>query len=269
MMTGRLTLALLVVLGGCMTLPSLWVAHARASRSVYFFSDNGESIGTHNPLVTRPSGFALFLDGQWVLQHLRWTGWGSPVARATGISNSSNDIPNAAQGKRIKTWAEMTLSQPTLWHGREVYGCFHILVPPPASDSSACVLPDPPVGSGWLAGQTGFVDFFSPDRTVWCVLGVPMFCAAGRGPYPGTSSPSEGATLGANGTVTLCSIRTTGTQGCTQNDDPAAPILALGHRVEADNVVCQSERAGIACTIATGRDKGRGFRISDGSVRRL
>jgi hypothetical protein len=275
-MTARLSwvgtlacLAVCLVLGGLMMLPSLRVAHASAARSVYFFSDNGLPINGRNPLVMRPSGFALFLDGQWVLQNLRWTGWGSPVARATGISNSSNDIPNAAQGKRIKTWAEMTLSNPTLWHGREVYGCFHILVPPTASDSAGCVLPYPPVGNGWLAGQTGSVDFLSPDRKVWCVLGAPMFCAAGAGPYPGVMGPSVSATLAANSTLTLCSRPVPGTQGCTQNDDPAAPILAIGHRVGASNVVCQAQATGVACTIAAGRYRGRGFFISSTTVRRV
>jgi hypothetical protein len=260
--------AVCAALGGFMMLPSLRVAHATASQPVYFFSDNSEGIGPRNPLVMRPRGFLLFLDGQWVLQDLRWTGWGSPVARANGISNSSNDIPSAAQGKRINTWAAMTLSDPTRWHGREVYACFHILVPPPASDLGGCVLPNPLAGGGWLLSQS-FVDFLSPDRKVWCVLGAePMPCDAGAGPHPGTSAPAVGASLRANGTVILCSMPA-GTQGCTIAGDSGAPILTIGHRVEASNVLCQSERAGIACTIATGRHKGRGFLISGTTVRRL
>jgi hypothetical protein len=36
----------------------------------------------------------------------------SSVARATSISNSSNDILDAASGKRIRTWSEVTLCEP-------------------------------------------------------------------------------------------------------------------------------------------------------------
>jgi hypothetical protein len=240
----RRRLHVLRVIAVCVGLVALVMlrssAPAQAKAPVYFFSDNSKPIGPHNPLVIRPRGFVLFLDGQWVLQHLRWTGWGSPVARATGISNSSNDIPDAARGRRIKTWADMTLSSPTRWHGHEVYSCFKILVPPPAGDLSGCVLPDPPIGNGWLAGGTSGVDFLSPDRKVWCSLGGSSgFCAGGPGPIPGTEAPSVGASLSRDGSVTLCSIPGTGIQGCTQNDDPASPVLTVGQQVEAGNVLCK------------------------------
>src|SRR4051812_14386914 len=120
----RRSLATCVALTACLAL-LVPAAEAKSSKRVYFFSNNAKPIGRHNPLVMRPRGFLLFLDGQWVLEKLHWTHWGSPVARATGISSSSTGSPNAAQGKRIKTWAAMTLSNPTRWHGRKVYGCFH------------------------------------------------------------------------------------------------------------------------------------------------
>ncbi len=242
---------------------------AKTPRPVYFFSDNSQPIGPHNPLVMRPSGFALFLDGQWVLQNLRWSGWGSPVARATGISNSDTDIPNVAQGKRIKTWADMTLSYPYLWHGREVYRCFHILVPPPASDLAGCVLPDPPIGNGWLAGASGSVEFLAPGQKVWCSLDPgSSFCAGGSRTPP----PALSATLTSSGRVSTCAVpqatvRTRG--GCAQNWDPTPPVLALGQKVQADNVLCRSTRKGIVCAIASGRHKGAGFLISARTVHKL
>jgi hypothetical protein len=245
------------------------VARAKTSAPVYFFSNNAEPINSHNPLVMRPSGFILFLDGQWVLQQLHWTGWGSSVARATGISNSSNDIPNAAAGKRIKTWADMTLSSPVQWRGHQVYSCFNILVPPPASDLSGCVLPKPPIGNGWLDGGAGGVDFLAPGQKVWCgITSAQSFCAMGA-PGP-ANAPQRGATLDNDGKVTLCYVPVPSLgAACVQNWDTGAPILRVGQEIRADNVLCKSGRSAIVCTIASGSHKGKGFLISAKVVRQL
>jgi hypothetical protein len=114
-------------------------AQAALPQPIYFFTDTAQPINKENPLVIRPKGFLLFQDGQWNLEGLRWTGWGSSVARATGVSSSSNDIPNAAEGKRIKTWVHVTLSNPGRFQGHEVYRCFTMTVPPPASDMHLCL----------------------------------------------------------------------------------------------------------------------------------
>lgn len=100
---------------------------------VYFWTNIAGVINRQNPLAVKPSTFLMFEDGQWVLEHMRWTGWGSPVAHGSGVSSSSNDIPNAAQGKRITTWARVTLSDPGRFQGHEVYRCFSLAVPGPAS----------------------------------------------------------------------------------------------------------------------------------------
>lgn len=263
-----ISVAICLALGALVLLADPPGVRAKASAPVYFFSNNGEPINSHNRLVMRPSGFVLFLDGQWVLQDLHWTGWGSQVARATGISNSSNDIPNAASGRRIKTWADMTLSSPVRWRGREVYSCFHILVPPPASDTSGCVLPNPPIGSGWLFSGSTVPDFLAPGQTIWCAISTPAFCVGGI-PSPATGFPPPfGATLNRNGNVTLCSIPTS-QGGCAQNWDAAAPVLRVGQEVKDGNVLCKSERIGILCSIASGTHRGRGFVINTGGARQV
>jgi hypothetical protein len=89
--------------------------------------------------VIRPSTIGLFADGSWYLEKLRWTGWGSKVAHANGISNASNGIPSQAQGKRIKTPAQITLSHPGRFFGRTVYRCYQLTVPPPATDLHGCL----------------------------------------------------------------------------------------------------------------------------------
>lgn len=269
------TIAVGVGLAAFVTGLSSPAARAKTSGPVYFFSNNSEPINSHNPLAVRPSGFLLFLDGQWVLQDLRWTGWGSSVARATGISNSSNDTPDAASGKRIKTWADMTLSSPVQWQGHEVYSCFKILVPPRASDLSGCVLPNPPIGDGWLAGgAAGEVAFLSPGQNIWCEVAAGVSsCVYGDPADPASFvGPSLGANLSPTGTVTVCSAphATLSTKGgCAQNWDPSPPVLRIGQEIRADNVLCKSEHSGIVCKIASGSHQGNGFLISAKVVRQL
>lgn len=89
--------------------------------------------------VIRPSRIYLFADGSWALVKLRWTGWGSNVAHAKGISSASNGNPSQAQGKRILTPAQITLSSPGTFFGREVYRCFRLTVQPPATDLHGCL----------------------------------------------------------------------------------------------------------------------------------
>ncbi len=246
------------------------VVRAGSHRPVYFFSNNSQPINDHNRLVMRPRGFVLFLDGQWVLQNLHWTGWGSAVARATGVSNSSTDNPDPARGRRIKTWADMTLSNPVRWHGHMVYSCFKVLVPPPAGDLSGCVLPNPPIGSGWLlAGGNDGVEFLAPGKRIWCgINNTQSFCAG----YPSGQSlggvPTLGATLTPGGIVSLCSAP--GARGgCAQDWDATPPVLQIGERVRADNVLCRSQSRGIACTIASGSKAGRGFLINTKTASQL
>ena len=141
--TASALLALLALLSS----PAGAAAHRKRHGPIYFFTSPSAAIDSDSPLVIEPRDIPLFLDGQWVLQDLRWTGWGSPVARATGISSSSNDNPNAAQGKRIKTWAKVTLSKPGRFEGHKVYRCFAVRVPPPASYSPTCLRH---VGSTWI-----------------------------------------------------------------------------------------------------------------------
>lgn len=266
----RYGIALGAVFVAAAVLAHATVVQASARRPVYFFSDNSQPISSHNRLVMRPSGFVLFLDGQWVLQRLHWTSWGSAVARATGVSNSSTGIPDAAHGRRIKTWADMTLSSPVRWHGHEVYSCFKILVPPPASDLSGCVLPTPPIGNGWLTGDGSEVEFLAPGQRIWCAINSTLsFCAGYASGQPLSGVPGLGASVDPSGKVSLCSVSQGAQGGCAQNWDASPPVLTLGQAVRADNVLCKSRRSGIACTVASGSKKGKGFRINAGGVSQL
>lgn len=141
--------ALVVLLGFVASTPSSPASTARDrgnAGSIYFFSNPssgvaliGQHLVTPNHLVIRPDFLPLFEDGQWVLEKLSWKGWGSPVAKAEGVSNSDDDVPNVAEGKRIYTWAKVTLSQQGVWRHQRIYRCIRIKVPPPASSSYSCL----------------------------------------------------------------------------------------------------------------------------------
>ena len=135
----RLILTAALALG--LTLPL--VAQGATRRRIYFWPNVAAGIRSPGqpamPEVIRPSTIILFADGSWALVKLHWTGWGSAVAHAKGISSASNGIPNQAQGKRIKTPAQITLSNPGRFFGREVYRCYRLKVRAPATDLHGCV----------------------------------------------------------------------------------------------------------------------------------
>jgi hypothetical protein len=114
---------------------------ARLPQPIYFWGSIAAPVkAPYNPVVIRPSSIGLFADGSWFLEHLHWSGWGSSVAHAKGISNASNGIPSQAQGKRITTAAQLTLYNPGRFEGREVYRCFKLTVPAPAHIGPLCLV---------------------------------------------------------------------------------------------------------------------------------
>jgi hypothetical protein len=263
--------------------------HRRAgsNQEIYFFSNpsspvSGPHLAIHNRLVIRPSGFPLFEDGQWVLEKLHWTGWGSPVAKAKGLSSSSNDDPNAAQGKRIITWAKVRLSEPGHLHGHRVYRCIRVTVPPPANYPPGCLqrshhyvgLLKPgsgePVGEeDGRGGPRHITNFLSPDHKVWCLFSDSVSgISCGTEPSP----PTHSATMNDRGRVEICSVLQTEfvpgarvPKGCFQNWPLPAdhvPTLGYGEQTTFDAFRCDSEPDGITCTKASGQGKGHGFRVN-------
>jgi hypothetical protein len=129
-------------------LPALTQARVRLPQPIYFWRSAAAAISVpkgqgpqDNTRVIRPSLIYMFADGSWDIDHLHWTGWGSRVAHAKGISSASNGIPSQAQGKRIKRPARVTLSKPGRFQGHEVYHCLRLTVPSfPASDEHLCLV---------------------------------------------------------------------------------------------------------------------------------
>jgi hypothetical protein len=132
-----------VEVGGTATGSSARV-QKKPKKKIYFWQDTALEIRAPGmpplPEVVRPSLIGLFADGSWEIEHLHWTGWGTSVAHASGISSSSNDIPNVAEGTRIKVPGEITLSKPGAFFGHEVYRCFRVTVPAPAIGPHGCLV---------------------------------------------------------------------------------------------------------------------------------
>jgi hypothetical protein len=255
------------------------VAQGALPQPVYFFADTAEPINSRNPFVIRPKGFLMFQDGQWVLERLHWTGWGSRVAQATGISSASNDIPNAAQGKRIKTSAHVTLSSPGRFRGHEVYRCFKLTIRAyPRSDQNLClghahnlyllepvkhVAPAPHV-SNPQEFRVGLM-----TGTMTCAVAAEGSICQGVPTVPeGTDPLVQVAKLQPSGQLTSCSEyeampRSTCFEG---NFGDPIPSLHPGQASTVGPFTCKVLNTGVECTVTA---TGKGFLITPGSVTQI
>ncbi len=265
-------------------------AQARLPQPIYFWSNIPEPVSggfMPNPLVGRPSTFLLFEDGQWILQDMHWTGWGSSVAHASGISNSSNDIPNAVAGKRIKTWARVTLSDPGWFQGHEVYRCFELAVPPPASlgphpsclahSGSLWILtegapPPPPAArptspqelefnAGAPLGGTrlGGVECEMDDAPSVNLVEVNCQSIGFLNVTSTTPNHIQTATLAANGRVQLCAEQNGSDRCDIGNEGENTPTYNVGKQVTVGPFRCRVLDKGVMCTVIK---SGKGFLIN-------
>ncbi|MDE2293983.1 MAG: hypothetical protein KGL36_00845 [Gammaproteobacteria bacterium] len=98
---------------------------ARVDR-IGFFGGLGDIVSRRSSPVDRPVTLFLTEDGSVALLHLRWTGWGTELARATGRWSASDCTPSCASGRRTTGAARLTLSSPGSVFGHRVYRCFQI-----------------------------------------------------------------------------------------------------------------------------------------------
>ncbi len=113
---------------------------APSAGALAFYSSIGNPINDPqlpNRPVVRPSGLLLFQDGSWFLKNLRWSGWGSSVAHATGTSSAKSPA-----GTYKNSPAQLTLSQPKVLFGHKVYSCYQLTIPAtPAANQHECIAP--------------------------------------------------------------------------------------------------------------------------------
>jgi hypothetical protein len=122
-------------------MPAVAGQRLTGSDQIGFYSDIGNAVSPQNPLVVRPSTLLLAEDGSVALIHLRWTGWGTSRALATGVWSASNCNPSCATGARTTRPARLTLSRPGFVGGHRVYRCFEIIPAHPQRDieDHACI----------------------------------------------------------------------------------------------------------------------------------
>jgi hypothetical protein len=265
----RLILAAAVALG--LMLPAL--VQGAVPQPIYFWSDVTATISAPGqpagaPELVRPSAILMFADGSWDVDHLRWTGWGTTVAHANGISSASNGIPNMAQGKRIKKPAQVTLSNPGRFQGHEVYRCFTLTVSShPASDQHLCLKR---IGSVWLLAATASTTpatttnaktaaFYSPIRTLSCELDDR---AGVVGVYCQTFTPPRSVHMGVAGQLKICSGTSAATR-CLGNAGEHTPTLGYGKQITVGPFRCRSAPAGVTCVVIR---SGKGFLINKAGV---
>lgn len=151
----RLVLAMVlgvVAVSGVFAAPSDAGSRHSLSRRIYFYPELSDPIGSQSPVTIRPRILFPTSFGTTVLKHLRWSGWGSKVAHATGILSYCN--PNCATGKRTHRPARFRVSSPGRVFGHRVYRCYRLTVSAhPKSTLRACL---GPLGSeyGYVPGST-------------------------------------------------------------------------------------------------------------------
>jgi hypothetical protein len=273
----RLVLAAALVLG--LTLPAL--VSGAVPQPIYFWGSVAATISGPGPSlnveVIRPAVIGLFADGSWDVDHLHWTGWGSSVAHANGISSASNGIPNMAQGKRIKKPAQVTLSNPGRFQGHEVYRCFTLTVPSHlASDLHLCL---EHTGSGWALWPTSSkgnastpagirrVSFYSPSRNLSCVMLDGSRTSSFRN---GVNCQSvdlpHAVSMGLDGQLKICHGLTACVYPHPGVSDIPKMVLGYGKQITVGRFRCRSEHAGVACTVIK---SGKGFLINSAGITRV
>jgi hypothetical protein len=241
---------------------------AAAAGTISFYGSVGNPInapGLPNPLVVRPANLLLFQDGSWFLKNLRWSGWGSSVARANGVSSAKSPA-----GTYRNSPAQLVLSQPKTVLGHRVYSCYQLTIPAtPEANQHACI-----GRAGKLlayqavhtAGEAMHVEqFLSADRRIWCELsntpGIDKAWCGVQGP------PEHSGAVHPNGTVTICNGPASG--DCMQNWNPDAPVLKAGQPDELYGYRCSAQANAITCTVLAGAGKGKGFKITTAGAAKI
>jgi hypothetical protein len=278
----RLILTAALALG--LTVPAMAVAAAANTRQVgrafvqiYVYAWVGDLIpGTKyhpNPPVVRPAALWETDDGFWVIGKLRWSSWGSSVARATGISSTRASVATAP---RVNHPATLTLSRPVALLGHEVYGCYQLTVPSDPKQNQHECLTLGPNGTSWGYGPASqpkttstqptsgtYARFYTPSRNISCEMSDNGTAQAGIDCI--MQKPPALASLKASGVATICQhqgLKCTGNLGGAPGLPPLRELL-YGSSRTVGRFRCRSQQAGITCTVIK---SGKGFLIDDNQV---
>jgi hypothetical protein len=179
-----------------------------------------------------------------------------------------------AQGKRIKTPAQVTLSNPGPFQGREVYRCFTLTVPAPATSEHLCLTG--PHGGYWYLGPASqpkttptqptsgtYARFYTPSRNIACEMSDNGTAQGGIGCI--MQKPPALASLKTSGVATICQhqgLNCTGNLGGAPGLPPPRE-LPYGSSKTVGRFRCGSEQAGVTCTVIR---SGKGFLINNTGI---
>jgi len=77
-------------------------------------------------LKIRPRTLTMAADGNDTITGLRWTGWGTSTAHATGVNHVNDCTPNCASGHITKVHVSVRLFSRGYYQGNYVYRCYAI-----------------------------------------------------------------------------------------------------------------------------------------------
>ena len=209
------------------------------------------------PPVVRPKTILLTNDGFAGLDRLRWKGWGTGVAKATGVIIERGGGPNH-HGKATRNTARVRLSHPGRFQGHEVYRCFKLTVSKhPDLGLSLCLTHKRGV---WSLSPPAAVEkeFLAASMQGGCAMSAThVICES-------YATPEQVVTLKPDGGVAICA----GTAAtCHEgNFGENTPQYDTGKTLTAGPFRCEVLATGVRCTV---RATGKGFVISPTSTVRL
>lgn len=240
------------------------------SAEIAFYGDIGNAVNSpyrKNPLLVRPSTLLLAEDGSVALVDLRWSGWGTSAAHATGIWSASNGIPSQATGKRTTSPARLTLSNPGRVLGHRVYRCIKWTPSHPKRDVWAaheCIRRI----RGMLYGYTPVsMSTPPPPATSWFYSLPGWYCAISTHAVSCEYEGPKGETveLSASGKVGICHAKPTDPCGIG-NPGLGSPSIRPGQQVTVAPFRCGYATTGLTCVVIK---TGHGFQVHDTTVIRI
>jgi hypothetical protein len=125
-------------------------------------------------------------------------------------------------------------------------------------------LPTLPAAHGASVPRTSAA-FYSPSRNISCEmndarahLGSVVYCQSWAHPHS--------VKLGLDGRLKICREATSTTAHCLGDPGEGTPVLAYGKHVTLGHFRCESQKAGVSCTVVK---TGKGFRIDRDGVRAI
>jgi hypothetical protein len=240
---------------------AVWAAPVGAATATWM---GGPGCGGRTEWRQHPAVFPYFCDGAAEVEQAHWSNWGKPTATAHATMNEADLRHGTSVGTapRIRSAITITASRIENCSGRRAYTSIKIRFDKPANGISTLTLPEVLPFCHPLSASAHYRYFVSPDHVVWCSAGASgagagAFCDVGNfwnnGFHSGEVHPS--------GVVRVCN-HSPSEAYCGALGGGNVPVLHYGESTELGGVRCTSATNGITCTIVSGRDAGKGVRVS-------